>query len=416
MSARRFRRPDRPVGPCFIALLMLLVACGEPERTLGPPPPPPPPAGPTVRIAVSPPGLGLIPGGGGRLTAVAYDASGLQVSETFTWESADPAVVTVAADGWVTAVSAGLTKVRASTGSVIGEADVTVLDNPSNVAFTRITIDAADVRFEVLSYAADGSLLPLPRPAGITAIAAPDWSPDGAWVAIEVIDAASIVSSEDGISYSSDIHVFDPALPAGAPWRALTSNGRSRSPSWSPDGTRIAFTAGSAGSALNHVHVMDASGGAPVQVTAVEGSYSRPSWSPDGARLLFSDGTVGSGDILVVNADGTGLSNLTRSGAPDADPSWSPDGRRIAFTSNPDIHDGNDVYVMDADGTNLVQLFLGGWNSGPSWSLTGQYIAFGHAGGPAPTGIYVMKADGTSLVQLTSPLSSSYDGAPAWRR
>ena len=72
-------------------------------------------------------------------------------------------------------------------------------------------------------------------------------------------------------------------------------------------------------------------------------------YSPDGLKLVFSNNTDGDYEIYVMNADGTGVRQLTHNSSNDQQPSWSPDGKQIAFTSN---RDGDfDIYVMNADGT-----------------------------------------------------------------
>ena len=75
---------------------------------------------------------------------------------------------------------------------------------------------------------------------------------------------------------------------------------------------------------------------------------STPSWSPDGRRIAFQSDRDGNLEMYVMNADGTGLLNLTQNAAFDGIPfiqhsraqlsAWSPDGRRIAFQSD---RDGN---------------------------------------------------------------------------
>ena len=79
-----------------------------------------------------------------------------------------------------------------------------------------------------------------------------------------------------------------------------------------------------------------------------------PSWSPDGSRIAFTSYRDGNWDIYVMDADGSNQQRLTDNPAVDRMPSWSADGSRIAFVSG---RDGNwDIYVMDADGSNQQRL------------------------------------------------------------
>ena len=79
--------------------------------------------------------------------------------------------------------------------------------------------------------------------------------------------------------------------------------------------------------------------------------YESPSWSPDGTQIAFQSDRDGNWNIYVMAADGSNLSQLTSHNAWDESPSWSPDGTQIAFHS---YRDNNwDIYVIDADGSNL---------------------------------------------------------------
>ena len=81
-----------------------------------------------------------------------------------------------------------------------------------------------------------------------------------------------------------------------------------------------------------------------------------PSFSPDGSKLVFYSASSGNDEIYVMNADGTGLRNLTNHPARDIHPHWSPDGSTIVFNSLRDDRDAFDVYRMGADGGNVTRL------------------------------------------------------------
>jgi HYR domain/WD40-like Beta Propeller Repeat len=88
---------------------------------------------------------------------------------------------------------------------------------------------------------------------------------------------------------------------------------------------------------------------------------ANPAWSPDGSKIAFSgqDADNVNRDIYVMNADGSNVKLLTRNLAVDISPTWSPDGSKIAFESNRDHlneFDNAEIYVMNADGSNVVRL------------------------------------------------------------
>jgi TolB protein len=79
-----------------------------------------------------------------------------------------------------------------------------------------------------------------------------------------------------------------------------------------------------------------------------------PDWSPDGSKIAFVSGDDFSTQIYVINADGTGLVQLTDSQGYNEDPAWSPDGTMIAFWSS---RTGNhEIFIMNADGTDPVNI------------------------------------------------------------
>ncbi|MEW6086350.1 MAG: DUF5050 domain-containing protein [Chloroflexota bacterium] len=138
--------------------------------------------------------------------------------------------------------------------------------------------------------------------------------------------------------------------PDGENPRPLT-NRDDIDPTWSPDGSMIAFASSRKGQ--RQLFVMNADGSNIQQVTDLNNMGGRSTWSPDGTRLAFYRGPFGDRNIYIINVDGTGLVQLTN-GGDNLGPSWSPDGNWITFTS---FRDGNnEIYIIHPDGTGLTRL------------------------------------------------------------
>ena len=193
------------------------------------------------------------------------------------------------------------------------------------------------------------------------------WSPDGKQI---------VFTSFKG--FLPDIWVMD---ADGTNQRKLTDHeAGERDPDWSPDGTRIAFYSNRDGIWDRNpndnweIYVMDADGQNPINLTNNPAWDSHPAWSPDGTQIAFDSNREGNTEVYVMNADGTNLINLTNHPAADRTPDWSPDGTRIVFESNRDGNweikpkDNWEVYVMNADGTNPINLTNHRkWDSQPTW-------------------------------------------------
>jgi len=146
--------------------------------------------------------------------------------------------------------------------------------------------------------------------------------------------------------------------------KKLTSSyGINVSPAVSPDSGYIAFVSDRGGSP--QIYIMRRDGTDARRIT-FEGSYNTsPCWSPKGDKIIFA-GRRGANQIIMVNPDGTGMTQLTSQGN-NEDPSFSPDGRFITFTS--DREGGKGVYIMRANGENQKRITPRNLKAyGPRWS------------------------------------------------
>ena len=260
----------------------------------------------------------------------------------------------------------------------------------------------------------------------------PVWSPDGSRIAFR--------SDRDNSNHVSDIYVMN---ADGTGVEQITDGSDNYHLAWSPDGTRITFTA------YSEIYVMNADGTDIVRLTSnntVSGrsiffldndddglgeAYVRnddgsvesfaewesmdwqsidwlPSWSPDSQRIVFQSLRDGDMEIYLMNADGSGVLQLTHNTFDfDSEPSWSPYGNHIAFVSDRD-GDNDEIYVMNVDGGSIERLTDNEYpDSLPKWSHDGGHIAFSSFR-DGNMEIYIMNADGTNVQHLTEGYS------PAW--
>lgn len=146
---------------------------------------------------------------------------------------------------------------------------------------------------------------------------------------------------------------------------ALRSREPIMSPSWAPDGVRLAYVSFETAKPVVYIHALTT--GERKAVANFRGSNSAPAWSPDGKMLAVALTRDGPTSIYLMNADGTGLRRLTNSGAIDTEPNFAADGKTIYFTS--DRGGGPQIYRMDLTGGNVQRVtFSGDYNVSPRLS------------------------------------------------
>jgi len=200
-------------------------------------------------------------------------------------------------------------------------------------------------------------------------------------------------------------------LPDGSQQLRLTFTAAvyENEPVGSPDGRWIAYTRPD-DTSPGHIWVMSRDGHNPRQLTFGAGYDRSPTWSPDGTRLAFASDRDGNWEIYTIRLADGALTRLTYAGAADQEPNWSWATGRIAFQSdragtNPEI------FTMAGDGSDIRRLTVNpNGDTSPSWSPSGDRIVF--YGSRGEQTLYVMNANGTGILPLVSRTLRPY--SPAW--
>jgi len=172
-------------------------------------------------------------------------------------------------------------------------------------------------------------------------------------------------------------------------------------PTWSPDGTQIAFSALVGSDSHWEIWRMDMESGELEEFEDAKGGMN-PSWSPEGTKLAFVV-WENNADIRTINFDGSGLRTVIEDSANDTDPDWSPDGSKIVFSSDRDGEDG-EIYIMSVLGSDITQLTDNQVNEfDPSWSPDGSQIAYlYYQGADAYVEIHVLDLQSKDIQRITT--------------
>ncbi len=186
----------------------------------------------------------------------------------------------------------------------------------------------------------------------------------------------------------STIHLFDLGNSKN---QSLNVDGYA--PSWSPDGSRIAFISKKTGA--SQVYISDKSGGDLIQITELAGEKSGLSWSPSGSKLAFLNRQDQTGDLYIVDMQAVPFqSSVYRLAGLASEVVWSPNGKILLIS----VEESGLRRIRKAtipDGQMSILADFDSWN--PAWSPDGQYVAMASS-----SGVYVMNAEGKEQRRLTT--------------
>lgn len=251
------------------------------------------------------------------------------------------------------------------------------------IAATRILFNRAGTLWIVDSDGANVRMLP-----GIGEAVSPAWHPSGQRIAYTQL-------ADDGT------HVLVRDLKAGTARRVSFTGGSNITPTFSPDGKTIVFSAGVDGMDLWSLPLEGGEG--PIRITAGQGtSTSTPTFSPDGRRVAYTTGRLGRPEIYISDADGANPQWLTTVGFGDqsyrSDPSWSPDGRAVAFQTQ--IEGRFQIATILLRDRSVKQHTIEGANEQPSWAPDARHLVF-TSNRSGSRQLWVLDTESGRLRQLT---------------
>ena len=359
-------------------------------------------------------------GVGATVTATAelLDNADRDVAVPVTWSSSNPSVASVPTSTGVsinvTGVSAGTVTITATAGGKAATRQLTIA-----------TIVVAAVDGIVVSSSRDGNseiyLLEASGPRNLTHNAAEDITPTKSGNRI-------FFSSNRSGNYEIYSMKFD-----GTDVVRLTNNAVTDAwPTVSPTGL-VAFSR-DVGAGREQIFTMNSLGQNQTNISNNTFGETNPAFSPDGTRLTYAsdrDAKYGPGqylDIYSMKPDGTGVTRLTfNDNGIDYHAAWSPDGSKIAFSTNRSANPFNvsdptcydqalEIWVMNANGSGLRNLTNScrgeAW---PAWSPNGSEIVFMSDRGSATKyawDLWKMPSDGGTATRLTA---TGKEATPAWR-
>jgi len=179
------------------------------------------------------------------------------------------------------------------------------------------------------------------------------------------------------------------------------------SPSWSFDGSKIAYV--SFETTRPSIYVQHLATGRRERIQSFPGLNGAPAWSPDGNRMALVLSKDGNPEIYVLNLNTRELDRMTHNSAIDTEPFWAPDGRSLYFTS--DRGGSPQIYRLDMASRNVERVtFEGNYNARGRLTQDGRFLAMVHRGQSRRFQIAVQDLQSGRVDILTN---SDYDESPS---
>ncbi|MDH5535119.1 MAG: Tol-Pal system beta propeller repeat protein TolB [Betaproteobacteria bacterium] len=225
---------------------------------------------------------------------------------------------------------------------------------------TRITYVVKRGEFYELQVADADGYNPQTVLASNEPIISPSWAPDGQRIAYVSFERKKPV-------------VYVQSLTTGGRKAVANHWGSNSAPSWSPDGRRLAVTLTKDGG--SHIYLINADGsGEPVRLTSGSAINTEPNFSPDGQLLLFTSDRGGSPQIYGMSINGADARRLTFDGTYNVSPRFSPDGKNFTFIQRSGNHFS--IAVQDLATRQVQLLTQGGIDESPSYAPNGRLILY----------------------------------------
>lgn len=219
----------------------------------------------------------------------------------------------------------------------------------------------------------------------------PSWSPDGKKLAfVSFADRGAVVQTID--------------LASGTSKMIADFKGVNSAPAWSPDGSKLAYSTSRHGSP--DVYVYDLASGQHERINSHYAIDTEPAWSPRGDSILFTSSRTGKPQIYSYSVYDKSISRITFEGDENANASYDQEGRQLTM-----VHEGGQIVVMDEETGRMTWLTNSKYDESPSFSPNGDMVLYKTEQGYEPA-LVVASSDGRIRTRLE--LVNGDVREPAW--